>query len=239
MKRYSLVFLAIFSVLSLSSTAFAANNNAFYVSNAYFKGDGKYDVVVHDPKRETLQIYVNGKKSVKAKVNKKGFATFQKVKLSGQSKLTFKKSKSVHADIPIKYVKYIQVDSAQVKLSDTGPKHTYDEFYKWANGQRYDAMMAPVGSAYQQIMSSCGSRDRNFGSAWTACMQAGYKDYLKPETFIGDNWMGDYSTMVGYMNSAGTEVAKYGTVLVQKQSSHYGKDMQEAQKIYDRLAATN
>ena len=234
MKRFFLLLLAILPVLSLPSSVLAANNNAFYVNNAYFKGKGKYDIVVHDPNRETLQIYVDGKKSVKAKVNKKGFATFQKVKLSGQSKLTFKKRKVLHVDIPINYVKYIQVDSAQVKLSDTGLKHTYDEFYAWFATEYKDADIPYnnlphlySGSKYQIIIATCGDIDGSFGSLWVTCMQEGYKDYLKPDTFVSDNWMGDYSTMVGDMNYAGPK------------DDQYKKAMQEAQKIYERLAVTN
>lgn len=234
MQRLLLLLLVILSVFSLSPSALAANNNSFYVNNAYFKGDGKYDIVVHDPNRETLQIYVNGNKSVKAKVNKKGFATFQKVKLSGQSKLTFKQSKVFHADIPINYYKYIQVDSAQVKLSATGPKHTYDEFYAWFTTTRKDVDITYnnlphlySGSNYQIVAATCGDIDSSFGSQWVTCMQEGYKQYLKLDTFVSDNWMGDYSTMVGDMNYAGPKDAQYN------------KAMQEAQKIYERLAVTN
>jgi hypothetical protein len=39
------------------------------------------------------------------------------------------------------------------------------------------------------------------------------------------------------MNSAGGEVGKYGA-FVEMQSGQYGKDMREAQKLYDRLAVT-
>lgn len=237
MKRFFLMLLAILSVLSLSSNVFAASNSAFYVNNAYFKDNGKYDIVVYDSNRETLRLYVNDKNPVKAKVNKKGWATFQKVKLSGQSKLSFAKRVKLKY-VPLSYVKYISVDSKKVKLSNTGPKHTFDEFYKWSTGERYDALMAPVGSAYQQIMASCGSRDRSFGSVWTACMQNGYKDYLKPDTFIDDNWMGDYSTMVGHINNAGSLKNMYGDLSISK-SEQYKIDMQEAQKIYERLAITN
>jgi hypothetical protein len=234
MKRLFLMLLAIFSISSLSSTVFATNNNTFYVNNAYFKGDGKYDIVVHDPNKETLQLLVNDKKSVKAKVNKKGFATFQKVKLSGQSKLTFAKSKLFKKDVPIKYMKYVEVDSKQVKLSNTGPKHTYDEFYAWFRTEHKDAFIKYnnlphlySGSNYQIVMSTCSDIDSNFGSLWVACMQEGYKDYLKPDTFPNDNWMGDYSTMVGDMNYAGPK------------DGQYEKAMKEAKKLYERLAITN
>ncbi len=234
---FSLVALCLIALIG-SISALAANTSDFSVNNAYFKGGGKYDIVVHDSNKETLQLYINDKDPVKAKVNKDGWATFKKVKLTGQSKLSFAKKVGFMKYTPIDYVKYISVDGEQIKLMDTGPKHSFEEFYKWSTGERYDALMAAVGNAYQQIMASCGSKDRNFGPKWTACMQEGYKEYLKPDTFIDGNWQNDYTTMVGYINDAGSQHALYGDLSVSK-SERYQKDMSEAKKIYEILAATN
>lgn len=221
--------------LSLSSSAFAVNKEAFYINNAYYKGDGKYDVVVRDTNRATLRLYVNDKNPVKAKANKEGWATFRNVEFAGQSKVSFAKRVMLKY-VPMSYVKYISVDDKRVQLSNTGPKHSYDEFYKWSTSERYDAMNGAIGSAYQQIMAICGEMDRDFGSKWTACMQEGYMDYLKPETFADNNWTGDYSAMVGYINEAGTEKSWHGS---QSETNKYKKAMKEARKIYERLAVTN
>ncbi len=226
--------MAICLALSLSSNVFAANKSAFYVNNAYFKGDGKYDVVVHDSNRDTLRLYLNGKNPVKAKVNKQGWATFQKVKLTGQSKLSFTKKISWFKYTPVDYTRYISVDGKQVKLSDIGAKHSYDDFYAWFTSEQGEVDITYnnlphlySGSSYQIITATCEDMDNSFGSTWTACMQEGYKDYLKPSTFVGDNWMGDYGTMVGDMNYVGLK------------NDQYKKAMQEAQTIYGRLAITN
>lgn len=234
MKRFILLLLATLMILSLSSNIFAANDNAFYVNNAYFKGDGKYDVVVHGSSKDNLRLYVNDKNPIKAKVNKDGWATFRKVKLSGQSKLSFDRKVKLFKYAPVNYVKYIQVDGEQVKLSDTGPKHTYDEFYSWFRTEHKDFFIKYnnlphlySGTNYQIIMSACNDIDRNFGSLWVKCMQEGYKDYLKPDTFVNNNWTGDYSTMVGNMNYAGPK------------DDQYEKQMKEAKKLYEKLAVTN
>jgi hypothetical protein len=235
MKRFFLLLLTILSVLSLSSNVFAANDNAFYVNNAYNKGNGKYDIVVRGPAKETLQLYVNDKNPVKAKVNKEGWATFKKVKLSRQSKLSFAKRVKLFKYEPINYVKYIKVDNDHVELSDTGAKHSYEEFYAWLI-EPFDlqtkmnlqyGLFSKNNNNYQLINDVCTYTDNKFGTQWVACMQKGFKDYLKPDTFVNDNWTGDYSTMVGDMNYAGPK------------NDQYNHDMQEARKIYERLAITN
>ena len=195
-------------------------------------------MVVYSSNRDTLQIYINDKKATKAKPNRKNYATFNKVKLSGVSKLTFAKSKALKQDVRVSYVKYVTANGAQVSFSSKGPKHSFKEFYEWSTSERYDALMAPIGSAYQQIMAACGNRDRGFGPVWTTCMQEGYKDYLKPETFADGVWQGDYTAMVGFINDAQSQHALHGDLSVNK-SERYKKDMREAQKLYEGLAATN
>ena len=238
MKRVSLLILGVLLVFSLSSNVFASNDDAFYINKAYFKGDGEYDIVVYSSNKDTLKIYINDDKSVKAKVNKEGWATFKKVKLSGQSKLSFAKKVGFSKYYPVNYVNYISVDNEKVKLTGTGPKHSFEDFYNWSTAERYDAITTPVGSAYQQIMASCGSRDRSFGSVWTSCMQEGYKDYLKPDTFIDGNWQGYYTIMVGHINNAGSLKNWYGDLSI-SESEEYKMAMQEAQKLYERMAVTN
>ena len=238
MKKCLTLLLAVLSMFLLSSKVSAANNNEFYVNNVYSKGDGKYDVVVYDSTKDTLRLYVNDKDPVKAKVNKQGWATFQKVKLSGQSKISFDRKVKTFKYAPVNYVNFMTIDGDQVKLSTIGPKHTFEEFYKWSMSERYDGMLAAVGSAYQQIMTSCGSADRNFGATWTACMQKGYKDYLKPEVFVGENWTGDYITMFDYINDAQTQHNLYGDLSVAS-SEQYQKDMREAKKLYERIAVNS
>jgi hypothetical protein len=238
------ILLLLGSVLFLPLDAHAANSGSFYVNNAYFKGNGTYDVVVHDPSRDTLQIYVNGRKSVKAKVNKQGWATFQKVKLSGQSKLSFTKRVKLFKYAPLKYTKYVRVDAAKVTLSNNGPKHSYDDFYTWLTSpfdlqSQMNLGLSGLGhdtSNYQLITDVCEYTDSSFGPQWVACMQKRYSDYLKPDTFVNDSWMGDYSTMAGDINDAITQQSLYGSA---SKTDKYKTAMQEAQKIYERLAVTN
>lgn len=237
MKKALILFISILPIFAFSSNAFAANGNTFSVNNVYDKGNGKFDIVVKGPKKDTLRLYVDGKKSNKAKVNGQGWATFKKVKLSGLTKLTLDR-KLDSKYVAVNYTKYVQIDGKRVTLADTGPRHSFNEFYEWSTTERYDALMAAKGSAYQQITAMCVSADRSFGTVWATCMQKGYKDYLKPETFIGSNWQGDYTDMMSHINVIGTEVGKYGG-FVEKQSSVYGKEKIEAEKIYNRIAVTD
>ncbi len=234
MNKLILIFLAVAMSLTLVPNAYAENNKSFYVSNAYFKGDGKYDVVVHDPNKRKLRIYVDDKNPTTTKTNDKGWATFRGVKMSGQSKLSFTERVNFKYR-PIKYVKFVDVNGKQVNLLATGPKYSYDEFYKWLTGERYDSMNGAAGSARQQIISICGNADRSFGNRWVACMQEKYKDYLKPDTFVNNGWQGDYTTMMGLINQAENEKINYGS---QSETDEYKKLSKEARKIYDRLAVT-
>ena len=112
-------------------------------------------------------------------------------------------------------------------------KHSYSDFYAWLTAERQDAMLKDIGNTYQIITSRCQGVDSNFGPTWVACMQEGYKDYLKPDTFTNDNWQGDYTTMVGDINDAVAQKSQYGA---KSETDQYKKDMQEAQTIYERLA---
>lgn len=120
MRRFGVLLLALLSMFFLSSSVFAAENNTIKINNVYFKGDGKYEVVVYSSNKDTLQMYVNDQNPVKAKVNKEGWATFKKVKLTGQSKLSFAKKVGWYKYYPVDYVKHISVDNERVNLIDDG-----------------------------------------------------------------------------------------------------------------------
>jgi|GEM_PF-894152 len=119
MKKLMLALLAVLVVpVAIAHAAFAQNTGSFYVNNAYMKTGGTYDVVVRDTTHDSLKLYVNDKNPVGAKVNDQGWATFGRVKLANQGKLSF--TKSVHSKaIAINYVKYFDVSGSQVKLYDT------------------------------------------------------------------------------------------------------------------------
>jgi hypothetical protein len=232
MKKLSLLLVVFLSALFLPLAAIAVNNNAFYVNNAYFKGDGKYDVVVHDPNRDTLQIYVNGNKSVKAKVNKKGFATFQKVKLTGQSKLSFTKKVSWFKYARVNYTKYIHVDAARVVLSDNGPKHSYEDFYRWLNSISYTEYTKWYNPAtyhdintYNAILGNCGASGDWSDSKWVACMQYDYREYLKPETFASDANIYDFLNMVATIEN----------VYLGVPNTYSQSDISSAKAIYNKF----
>lgn len=116
-------------------------------------------------------------------------------------------------------------------------KHSYDDFYAWFTTTRKDVDIVYnnlphlySGSNYQIITATCQDIDSSFGSQWITCMQEGYKNYLRPDTFDNDNWMGDYSTMVGDMN----DLSFSGRI-----NDQYTKTLLEAKTIYNRLAVTN
>lgn len=209
MWKTLLLVLFMLSVLIMPSHAIAVTNSAFSVDNAYFKGNGTYDIVVHDSKRDTLRLYVNDKKSVNAKVNKKGYATFQKVKLTGQSKLSFTKKVSWFKYAPVNYRKYIDVDAERVVLSDIGPKHSYEDFSKWLNSISYTQYTKWYNPAtyhdintYNAILGNCGASGDWSDIKWVACMQYDYREYLKPDTFASDANIYDFLNMVATIENA-------------------------------------
>lgn len=125
---------------------------------------------------------------------------------------------------------------AKSKNSTPKLKHSYDDFYEWVTTDRQDAMLKNIGNPYQIITATCQEEDGSYGSVWIACMQEGYKNYLKPSVFVDDNWQGDYSTMMGYINDALAQKSWHGATSV---TNEYKKDMQEAEKIYNQIALTD
>jgi hypothetical protein len=224
------------SVLVIPSHVSAVTNSAFYVDNAYFKGKGTYDIVVHDSKRDTLRLYVNDKKSKKAAVNNQGWATFQKVKLTGQSKLSFTKKVGLFKYSPVKYVNYIRVNSSRVELSDVAPKHSYDDFSKWlaetVNYQPKPPLPGEQVKRFNLIRIKCGTGNGFNDAVWTACMQNGYKDYLKPEIFVGQKNQTTALDLIGFVDF----INQYGTS--EAFSNYTQKDIDSHVATYSKFAVT-
>lgn len=117
--------------------------------------------------------------------------------------------------------------------STIGLNNSYSTFYDWVTTDRQDDMLKNIGNPYQIIASTCQNLDKTFSDTWIACMQKGYKDYLSPETFTEDNWQGDYSTMMGYVNDAIGEKNMYGSA---SETDKWKDDMTKAKAIYERIA---
>lgn len=112
-------------------------------------------------------------------------------------------------------------------------KVSFNDFYKWVKSDRFDDWLNNMGNPMQIIATTCGKIDSSFGSSWVECMQKGYKDYLKPDTFMDGKWQGDYSTMMGHINNAMTQESLYGT---DSKTEQWKKDTQAAEQIYYRIA---
>lgn len=214
MKRF-LLLLAILPLLLLSTNISAATNTGISVNNAYYKGDGKYDIVVQSKGKDSLKIYVNDEDSESAKVNKEGWATFKKVKLSGLSKLSFAKKVGWFKYYPVNHVKFIAVDKEKVTLSDTGPKQVYKKFYEWAI-TKLDFQVGDLSSSnyktysesrWKNINSQCdfnGTYDDGERAVfWDKnCLADKYKDYIDPSAF-------NYGSTVENSSSCPTSDAQY------------------------------
>jgi hypothetical protein len=235
-KKILLILLFVVSVLVTPARANAVVNSAFYVDNAYFKGNSTYDIVVHDSKRDTLRLYVNDKKSKKAAVNSQGWATFQKVKLAGQSKLSFTKKVGLFKYSPIKYVNHIYVNSSRVELSDVAPKHSYDDFSKWLAAtvtyQPKPPLPGDQVTRFNLIRTECGTGNGFDDAVWIACMQNGYKDYLKPEIFVGQENQTTALDLIGFVDF----INQYGTS--RAFSDYTQKDIDSHVAIYSKFAVT-
>lgn len=80
--------LVVLAMLGSQSSVLAAINISIMSNHA--EGHSAFNVVVKDNPGTQLVMYVNGKSSSKATVNKKDLATFSKVKFTNTGKVTFK-----------------------------------------------------------------------------------------------------------------------------------------------------
>ena len=158
----------------------SANNNAFYINNAYFKGDGRYDVVIYSSTKDTLQIYVNDENPLKAKVNDEGWATFKKVKLSERSKLSFAKKVGWFKYNPVNYVKYISVNNEQINLIDADAAAGLD---------KAEADARAVADAQAQAEALAQKKAYIEGLATTYCSKhSGWRNIYVPQGTSRDEW---------------------------------------------------
>jgi len=114
--RRVLISTAVFiiSLAALSQTSFAASNDSIKIAlnHAYPKPNGTYAVVVKDVPGAHLALYVNDKNPVYATVNKKDWATFRGIKLSGNGKISFGRVYHTNGKTyqkPVNYVRYFNV----------------------------------------------------------------------------------------------------------------------------------
>lgn len=121
MKRTILSLLSVLSIFLVLTSTVAAQTG-LYVNAGYWKSGDTFDVVVHEKSNDKLKLYVNDKTPTQATVNKKGWATFHKVKLDGQGKVSFtqvftgKNKKSVEK--PFNYTQQFTVNDHSVKFND-------------------------------------------------------------------------------------------------------------------------
>ncbi len=158
----------------------STNSDAFYINNAYYKGDSKYDVVVYSSSKDTLQIYINDKNPVKTKVNDEGWATFKNIKLSGRSKLSFAKKVGWIKYSPVNYVKYISVGGKQVKLMDAAEAVALD---------KADAEAKAAAEAKAQAEAQAQHNAYIGGLAKTYCSNhAAWRKIYVPQSTSKDAW---------------------------------------------------
>lgn len=107
--------------LSFTGLASAQSTPNIQVADAYNKGSTGYDVVVKDPSGTKLRLYVNDKNPISATGNKKGWATFHKVPLKGQGKLSFTQVQKRHNgstyEVPVNYTTSYNGDKGKVIFS--------------------------------------------------------------------------------------------------------------------------
>jgi len=121
MKRL-LSFLSILGVLALVVSAQAqAKDNSIYVNNAYWKGGSTFDVVVKETPNLKMKLYVNDKNPVETTVNSEGWATFQKVSLSGSGKISFTWVDGSGNEHPINYTSAFSVSDPKATFAENAP----------------------------------------------------------------------------------------------------------------------
>lgn len=102
----------------------AASTVGISLNHAYLKGNNTYDVVVKESPGTKLALYVNDKNPVYATANKKDWATFHKVQLVNNGKISFAKvlgTKNKTYQKPVNYVRFFQVSDGAVTFLTTNP----------------------------------------------------------------------------------------------------------------------
>jgi hypothetical protein len=120
MKR----ILSAISILLLATLLIAvqaqAKDNAIYINNAYWKGDG-FDIVVKQTPNLKMKLYVDDKNPTSATVNSEGWATFSRVKLVGNGKISFAWVNDSNQEHPIDYTSKFNVPEPKVSFAEDNP----------------------------------------------------------------------------------------------------------------------
>jgi hypothetical protein len=122
-----LTFLSVLliNLTALAQVSFAASNHVnIALNNAYLKQDGTYTVVVKENPDTKLALYVNDKNPSYATVNKQDWATFRKVKLANNDKVSFTKvftNKGKTTQKPINYTRYASALSERATFLASNP----------------------------------------------------------------------------------------------------------------------
>ena len=118
MKRIlSVLSIVVIATLIVTAQAQARDNNT-HMNAAYWKGGDMFDVVVKQTPNLKMKLYINDKEPVSTTVNKDGWATFSKVKMSGSGKISFTWVDDSGREYPIDYTS---------KFNVTDPKATFSE----------------------------------------------------------------------------------------------------------------
>jgi len=113
-------FLSIlFTSLFISTQVFGTNNISIDIGSAYLKPDKTYNITVKDAPGTRLNLYTNDKNPISAVVNKNNWATFHKVSISNNTKISFVKIFHIHGKFvrkAINYTRYVII-AANKKVS--------------------------------------------------------------------------------------------------------------------------
>jgi hypothetical protein len=121
MKKYiSIVSSLLIATFLFSYQTFAAQTISISIGSAYYKSNNTYNLTVKDTPNTKLTLYTNDKNPINAIVNKSDWATFYKVKLSNNTKLSFTKSISQNGESikkAINYTRYVSLNGNTVSFS--------------------------------------------------------------------------------------------------------------------------
>ena len=115
-------FLSVVGILALALTMQAqAKDNNIYMNNAYWKGGSTFDVVVKETPNLKMKLYVNDKDPTETTVNGEGWATFRKVSLSGNGKISFTWVDSSDNEHPINCTSTFRVSDPTATFTENAP----------------------------------------------------------------------------------------------------------------------
>lgn len=211
-----------------SASASAQSSVNLNVAVAYHKNGNKYNIVVKDTPSTKLELYVNDKSPTKATVNKKNWATFNGVALTGNSgKLSFTKIVNDKQQ-PINYTRRYTIKNSKVSFGNYSPSSstasantTGDKITAWDS--KYGSVFTTLGNDLSTF--SKDAEAGNVSAAGADCQQmqtdiaTAQNEAAIPDSTVEQHWSSALSDLSAAAQDCVQGVNNNDVTLIQQANS--------------------